>query len=475
MAFGRRSLSEMVRISGDSGRSLEGRSSRGLVDDSPALPVRSRARVVAACVAAGALGLSMSACSSDEKVTGTDSQAALVSPLMEAIGLAGAEYQEFESTFLAEHEKALATCMTEAGFEYYEAAPLQVNAIASKEDSLATAKESGYGISNDSEGVSFAEDDSMTRLYYYSITTEQSEANQAAYDEALAKNDEYLASLSDDDLAAYNLARDGEASGDDYTVDEDGNLIASDEIDPDHMGCESALADSFVDPAQDVLDSDEYADTVDAILNFYTESDTQDSIKDVYSKWAACYTKATGESAEVPSDVTDALDTEFSDLFADVEGLDTEDDESALDEYLLEQEESGYEGDIEIDQMSFTSDESATIQTVSSNDPEATESADDETELELTDEELAELGLETSDDYDDSSAASEYGVDEEEYNALVTRESTLAQADVTCRFETDYFNSIQLAQIKLEEEFVKDNKDALTALGDAIREARAAA
>lgn len=451
----------------------------GAGTDTPAASAFRRprtARRLAAFVSVGVLALSLTACSTDETPAGTDTEDALVSPLMEAISLAGKEYQEFESSFLANHEDQLTTCMTDAGFEYYKATPLQVNNISSKDSSLALAKENGYGISGDTEGVSFAEDDPMTRLFYYAINTEQSAANQTAYDNALAKNDEYIASLSEDELAAYELARYGEAEGDDYEVDEDGNLIASDNIDPEHMGCETALADAFVDPAQEILDSEEHVDTVDSILSFYEQVDSDEAIADVYEKWATCFTQATGEQVVAPSDVTDALYEELDALFAVEEGLDTEDDEAALDEYLLEQEENGY--DIEGSSYS-TTDQSYTVQTIATSSEADADSADSEVEvgdaeLELTDEELADLGIEL-DDTSDQDLSAEYGIDQDQYNALVEREKTLAQADVNCRFETDYFDSIQRAQIELENKFVKDNKDKLDALATAIREARAAA
>lgn len=432
-------------------------------------------RVMTAGSAAVLLAFGLVACSKDSNPAGNAGTPATVSPLLESIGLAGKDYQEFESSFLEGLEQTLATCMTDAGFEYTITPPLQVNEIANRDSVLAAAKETGYGISDQSDGIYFAEDDPMTRLFFYPISTEQSDKNNEAYQQAVDANDAYIDSLDEETLAAYELARYGAAEDGSYEIDEDGNLVATEQANPSEMGCESALSDSIVDPAQEIIDSDDFADTVDLIYEFYSVVDADERIETIQSEWSKCFAEATGETFEQPSELTSALSEEFDALFEPEEFLDTEDDEAALDEYLLEQE-SPDEETLDEENADDTGSDSA-----ASGDTEELDGSE-----ELTAEELEELGLEdfdmedlefsdSDDSLDEPVTAEDLGIDEVAYTAFQERELKLAQADVTCRFDTDQLTNLQVAQIEIEKEFVKENKAVLKALSDAISTAREAA
>lgn len=420
-------------------------------------------RAAVAVLGVSALLIGVAACSSEDSDKGTATGVTPTSPLLDAVLLGGQEYAEFEDAQLSKYHASLKSCLEAAGFEYTVPPAYQVNVQADRAESLELAQSVGYGIVAESDGVTFAEDDSASRLFIYPITPEQSDQRDKEFQEAETKNEDYLESLSDERADEYQVVRTGELTDDSFEVDEDGNLVPSEDgTESVDSSCETTASEALSDPGVDVFESEEFAETYDLIMAFYESVDADESISKIYAEWSQCLADSTGETFASPYDLSTELSNELEAAYGATEMLDT-DEESALDDSeIFLDDEAEQDSDIVIEEQSHklpaTTDTTAEL-----------ESGDEE----ITEEDLAlledELAFEDEESYDD------YTVDEAALTALEAREIKWATADVTCRFDQDFFNKIQNAQIALEEKFVEENKAVFEDLATAIREARAAA
>jgi hypothetical protein len=397
-----------------------------------------------------------------------------VAPIFELIGFAGQEYQEFEASLINSYEQGLAECLTEAGFEHTPEPPRQVNPVNDEDEYLEQAKARGYGIITQSEGVTFPEDDAQERFPYYAIDAETSAANQKAHEDAVNANTTYQDSLTDEEYDEYQSARYGDFSEDDFVVDEDGNIVPvePETDDTTTASCEEQVAGYLTDPAAEILDSEEFEDINDLLADFYETVDSTDAIVATYQPWSVCIADATGEEAAHPSELIARITEEFGALLEEAGVFDDEDDEDALNEFLLEQEENDYEIDLE-DELDEEADEEFDLDFLEDDE----EFLDEDEEL-LDDiefgEEYEEFDEDGSEEFDAASYAEELGLEPAALVALLERETKLAAADVECRFSTGHFDSIRTAQAELEEQFITEHKAELDRLATAIREARAA-
>ncbi len=439
----------------------------------PATAAHSR-RIVAA-LAAGALTLSVGACSSRDTPTASPSASGIaVAPILELIGFAGQEYQEFEASLINSYEQGLAECLTEAGFEHTPEPPRQVNPVNDEDEYLEQAKASGYGIVTQSEGVTFPEDDAQERFPYYAIDAETSAANQKAHEDAVNANATYQDSLTDEEYDEYQSARYGDFSEDDFVVDEDGNIVTvePDTDDTTAASCEEQVAGYLTDPAAEILDSEEFEDINELLADFYETVDSTDTIVATYQPWSVCIADATGEEAAHPSELIARITEEFGALLEEAGVFDDEDDEDALNEYLLEQEENDYEIDLE-DDLDEEADEEVDLDFLEDDEEFLDEDEELLDDIEF-DEEYEESDEDGSEEFDAASYAEELGLEPAALVALLERETKLAAADVECRFSTGHFDSIRTAQAELEEQFITEHRAELDRLATAIREARAA-
>ncbi len=462
----------------------------------PATTAQSR-RIMAA-LSAAALALSVGACSSGDDPAAVPSAAGVqVAPIFEMIGFAGPEYQAFEASLINSYEQGLAECLADAGFEHTPQPPRQVNLVTSKDEYLERANTSGYGIITQSEGLAFPEDDPQERFPYYAIDADTSAAHQTAHEDAVEANTTYQDSLSDEEYEAYQLARYGEFSEDDFTVDEEGNIVP---VEPDGdsattASCEEQVSSYLTDPAAEILDGEDFEEINDLLADFYETLDSTDAIAATYQPWSACIAEATGEDIERPSDVIARITEEFEALLEEAGVFDDEDDEDALNDYLLEQEENDYEIDLtdeldeDVDEESWSeelelSDEDIEFDLLEEGEDFLDEDEEflddiefDEEYAEYEDDETVDLDLfddEEGEEFDAASYAEELGLEPAALVALLERETTLAAADVECRFSTGHFDSIRAAQIDLEEQFIAQHEAELERLATAIREARSA-
>lgn len=406
---------------------------------------RSPLKTTTALLGAGALLLGVSACGDEGSSTTTSGIE--TSPLMDAILLGGPPYAEFETNQLAGYHTELQTCLVAAGFEYTIPPAYQVNQQVDQAALLETVSAEGYGIATETDGISFAEDDSTLRLFIYPVTQAESDKREQEFQAAEAKNEEYVNSLDEDRAAQYEQVRNGELSEESFEVDENGELLqseaGSDAIDE---SCEAQASTWLADPGADLIESEEFAGTYDKIMGFYDTVDSDESITKIYQEWSQCVAQATQETFALPEDITNSLTTELEAAYGELDVLDTDEESVDLGELLDDGTES-LDEDLALEDEGFT--------------------LEDEDLMFEDDESVSEDDMLLEDEtYED------YEVDEAALAALTEREIKLATADVNCRFEINFFERIQNAQIELEKKFVSENKDELGILAQAISEAR---
>jgi hypothetical protein len=225
-------------------------------------------------------------------------------------GLSEEEAEKQQADDMEQMEEIIAKCMTEEGFEYLPVAPPEDDAIVVGDDWDTDDREwvekYGYGVmdfpGNDAEPSTEPEDESSS----------------------IAQNAEYMASLSESELAAYDEALYGPPVDDAALEDPDFEYNWQD------FGCAGRAQHEV--QGENPLNSSEFTDLLERISTFsdgVAESPEQQALD---AEWAACMTEA-GESGftrqaeaqesifdaiQVPEEVPEKSDTEAP------EGSDTE-------------------------------------------------------------------------------------------------------------------------------------------------------
>lgn len=170
-------------------------------------------------------------------------------------------------------EKVVAECMTEQGFEYipYEYTEEDFGFGSADDDADAEvewnpvedAKKTGYGIS-------FMYDDSE-------------EALDVEEDTWVDPNGDYLESLSESDMMAYQEALSGPMPADDADEEEWTNWEPS--------GCQGEAEETVgggMDAGSEVYEDPEFTDLMTAIDNRYEEVESAPELVEVQREWASC-------------------------------------------------------------------------------------------------------------------------------------------------------------------------------------------
>lgn len=184
---------------------------------------------------------------------------------------AGMSEEEMNDHFLAQQqeiEEHVAECMADEGFEYIPVDQSQYGGVSfgSDEwdpDSREWVEEYGYG------AVNFPGRD------------EQPDPDEQPVD----PNQEYVASLSESEMAAYYETLYGPQPTEDE-LDEEGGY----EYDPDNAGCYGSAQQEVT--GEDPYSSEEFKPIMDAINEFYTDVQNDPALSDLNAAWSSCMADA---------------------------------------------------------------------------------------------------------------------------------------------------------------------------------------
>lgn len=223
--------------------------------------------------------LLLAACGSD----GATSDSATEGPLGEFFADA---YDWDEDQFQAEQmeiEEAMARCMADQGFEYQPVDQSAMSFTSSTEDQDPEQYAAEYG-------------------YGYSNYQEPSAEEQAAMDEWVDPNQEYVEAMSESEQTAYYEALYGEQTFMEY--DEEAEMPA---YDPSTAGCQGAAELEVRGDQNALYESEEMLAFNEAIEKLYADIAADPRIREADTAWAGCMADAGFTGYATPQEASDAM------------------------------------------------------------------------------------------------------------------------------------------------------------------------
>jgi hypothetical protein len=224
--------------------------------------------------------LALAACGSDEPTADTASEG----PLTEFFADVYGDYDEDQAQAeQMEIEEAVARCMVDEGFEYkpVDQSAMSYSSSPMDEDPEEYAAEYGYG---------------------FSVPMEPSAEEQAAMDEWVDPNQEYVEAMSEAEQTAYYAALYGDQAFMEY--DEDAEMP---EYDPATAGCQGA-ADLEVRGDQNALyESEEMLAFNEATTQLYEDVAADPRLGEADAAWAGCMADAGFAEYSTPQEAMDAM------------------------------------------------------------------------------------------------------------------------------------------------------------------------
>lgn len=247
-----------------------------------------------------------------------------------------------------EHERfeaAVAACMQAAGFEYTPEEFYSEAESGEDTETLAWARENGYGITTSAEELEEEYVETPNDLYIQSLSDEELEAYWIAYEGELEEEPEGedidLESLDEDgdgeiDLGDLEVGEDGEIDLGDLMGDEDeeidlGDLEEGEDFDlgelddPGYGGCQGEAYEALsADPLP--YDKPEHQDVLTALDEVYAEMSATDEILAAEESWISCMDEKGYPDLESVDDasyiVYDAYDAVWDEVPEDAEDID---------------------------------------------------------------------------------------------------------------------------------------------------------
>ncbi|WP_020077364.1 hypothetical protein [Cryocola sp. 340MFSha3.1] len=244
---------------------------------------------LAACIAAVAVvatGLSGCATASTPATELTREK----SPLFAILGpLSGPTGDDGRRELERKVENLIAKCMTDQGFEY---TPTDNSAAAPAEDD-GESRESEDWISKNGYGITLGEKDGA----------------------AADPNEDYVASLSDTQQAAYYEALHGSVA-----ETEEGATNASKPFDPKTAGCWNTAYREANGGKGDFWEDKKYAQLLESMSELTTKAEKQPAVKAATATWASCMADAGFSTMKKKSDALELASQKHGDLYNATDG-----------------------------------------------------------------------------------------------------------------------------------------------------------
>jgi hypothetical protein len=274
-----------------------------------------RPRLVPVGIAVLAVSLVLSGCSGGSDGESSSELKAEESPLSEYLAAVyGSQDQDDFAQQQKEAEELTAACMAEEGFEYipvdyssqYEDMPEPEDIEDTNTEEWVT--ENGYGINQTSEQME-----------------EQSE--QAV--EYVDPNQDYVASLSEGEQAAYYEVLYGPGP-DESELDEDGSY----EYNWEEAGCQGEAQHET--SASSVWEDEAHKPVVDAMNGMYEDIQNDPTVKSLDAEWATCMADAGFAEFSKKQDAIDAVIEESNGLWEGTETGPTDEETKAARDHEIE-------------------------------------------------------------------------------------------------------------------------------------------
>jgi hypothetical protein len=244
--------------------------------------------LLTAVTAVALLSLSLVGCSADKAATKLDPAE---SPLSKYMSAAYGDYDE--ATGLAqqnEQEALIATCMADEGFDYAPVDSAQYSGMTdSAQEEYGTKKwvaENGYGMSQSPEQIAEGQ--------------EQSE-------EFVDPNQDYVASLSESEQAAYYEVLYG-VQPTEEEMSEDGSF----EYNWETSGCQGAASHEI---NGDQPSQDEHKDLFDAMNALYESAAASPTLVKLDAEWATCMADAGYTGFTKKADAQESISTAMNKIY----------------------------------------------------------------------------------------------------------------------------------------------------------------
>lgn len=182
-----------------------------------------------------------------------------------------------------EIEEATARCMTEQGFEYQPVDQSQstFSFDTADQDPAEYAAEYGYG---------------------FSLSPEPTAEEEAAMEEWVDPNQEYVEAMSESEQTAYYEALYGDMASMEY--DEDAEMP---EYDPAQAGCQGAAQEEVYGAQNALWESEEMVAFNDATTQLYEDVEKDPRLADVTTAWAGCMAEAGFSGYATPQEAMDDM------------------------------------------------------------------------------------------------------------------------------------------------------------------------
>jgi hypothetical protein len=221
----------------------------------------------------------------------------------------GMSQEEMEERMIAQQqliEEHVAECMTEEGFEYIPVDQSQFGGFTTSgdewdPDSREWVEEYGYGAIN------------------YPGRDDQPEPGEEFVD----PNQEYVASLSESEMAAYYETLYGPQPTEEE-MGEDGSY----EYDPENAGCYGRA--QLETTGEDPYSSDEFKPIMEALNEFYTNLQSDPALADLNDAWSSCMGEAGYSGFATQTDAQNSIYDELNEYYENV--VEPVEDDPALDE-----------------------------------------------------------------------------------------------------------------------------------------------
>lgn len=273
-----------------------------------------RPRFAPVGIAAIALSLTLAGCTAGPGGGGGSELSQEDSPLQEYMAAVyeSQDQSDFEEQ-QAKAEELTAACMADEGFEYI---PVDYSSQYVEMD------ESDFEDQNTEEWVA-------ENGYGMNPTPEQVEEQNEQSTEIVDPNQDYIASLSEGEQAAYFEVLYGPGP-DESEIDEDGSY----EYNWEEAGCSGKAQHEA--GGEDLWNSDEYADLIDAMNAVWEDLETAPAIKAVNAEWASCMADAGFPDLRSKQDAFDIVMNENNALWEGTETGPTDEETQAARDHEIE-------------------------------------------------------------------------------------------------------------------------------------------